>query len=123
MPAPSPLSIATSSVQRLVKEETYYHKDLASQQARVEKLEKDAQEPGAAQQQDENAGYMLNQEKKALEETKAVFGPLRGRIADAVSKLEEQIAIGESENSSAEELARAREALKQGEDSLKKSES
>lgn len=60
MPAPSPLSIATSSVQRLVKEETYYHKDLASQQVRIEKLEKDLKEDSA--DLDENAEYVLKQE-------------------------------------------------------------
>lgn len=60
MPAPSPLSIATSSVQRLVKEETYYHKDLASQQVRIEKLEKDIKEHSA--DLDENADYVLKQE-------------------------------------------------------------
>ncbi|PSR99400.1 tubulin binding cofactor A [Coniella lustricola] len=112
MPAPSPLAIATSSVQRLVKEEAYYHKDLASQEVRVQKLEKDISEGGA--DLDENAEYMLKQEKKALQETKSVFGPLRSRIADAVAKLEEQIALSESEDAPAEQLTKAKEALKQG---------
>lgn len=61
MPAPSPLSIATSSVQRLVKEEAYYHKELASQQVRVEKLDKEIKERSSADL-DENAEYMLKQE-------------------------------------------------------------
>lgn len=60
MPAPSPLSIATSSVQRLVKEETYYHKELASQQVRVDKLEGQIKENSA--DLDENAEYTLKQE-------------------------------------------------------------
>lgn len=56
-----------------------------------------------------------------MEETKTVFGPLRNRITDAVAKLEEQIAIAESEGTegSAEELAKAKEMLKQGQDTLK----
>lgn len=60
-------------------------------------------------------------QKQAAEETKNVFGPLRSRIADAVSKLEEQIAIGESgDGAEAEaELTKAREVLKQGQDALK----
>lgn len=60
MPAPSPLSIATSSVQRLVKEETYYHKELAGQQVRVDKLEGQIKDKSA--DLDENAEYLLKQE-------------------------------------------------------------
>ncbi|KAK2610966.1 hypothetical protein N8I77_004351 [Diaporthe amygdali] len=121
MAPPTPLAVATSSVQRLVKEETYYHKDLASQQARIEKLEKDISEKSS--DLDENAEYVLKQEKQAAEETKNVFGPLRNRITDAISKLEEQIAISESSgddgDAAAAELTKAREVLKQGQDALK----
>ena len=39
MPAPSQLTIATSAVNRLVKEEASYHKELEQQQARISKLE------------------------------------------------------------------------------------
>lgn len=39
MPPPSPLSIATSSLQRLVKEEKSYHAELRQQEVRVQKLE------------------------------------------------------------------------------------
>ncbi|KAH8788808.1 tubulin binding cofactor A [Diaporthe sp. PMI_573] len=119
MAPPTPLAVATSSVQRLVKEEAYYHKDLASQQARIAKLEKDIGEKSA--DLDENAEYVLKQEKQAAEETKNVFGPLRSRIADAVAKLEEQIAIGESSGDAGAEaeLVKAREVLKQGQDALK----
>lgn len=56
MPAPSPLSIATSSLNRLVKEESSYHKELEQQQARIAKLE------GGEGQDDENAEYTLKQE-------------------------------------------------------------
>ncbi|KAI3400267.1 hypothetical protein diail_3648 [Diaporthe ilicicola] len=120
MAPPTPLAVATSSVQRLVKEEAYYHKDLASQQVRIAKLEKDISEKSS--DLDENAEYVLKQEKQAAEETKNVFGPLRSRITDAVSKLEEQIAIGESgggDDAVEAELAKAKEALKQGQDALR----
>ena len=60
MAPPTPLAVATSSVQRLVKEEAYYHKDLASQHARIAKLEKDIGEKSA--DLDENAEYVLKQE-------------------------------------------------------------
>lgn len=44
-----------------------------------------------------------------------MFGPLIDRIAGAVQKLEEQIAISESEGSASEEdLKKAKEALENG---------
>lgn len=56
--------------------------------------------------------------KRALEETKTVLEPLKKRTADAVSKLEEQIAIGDSEGADAAELTKARDVLKEGQDAL-----
>lgn len=50
----SQLSIATSSLQRLVKEEASYHKELEHQQTRIDKLEH-----GGG---DENADFQLRQE-------------------------------------------------------------
>lgn len=52
--APSQLTIATSSLQRLIKEEASYHKELSQQEARLKKLES---ETG-----DENREYMIKQE-------------------------------------------------------------
>jgi tubulin-specific chaperone A len=46
-----------------------------------------------------------------VEETKAVFGPMKQRILEAVHRLEEQIATAESENADATELAKAKEVL------------
>lgn len=44
-----------------------------------------------------------------------MFGPLRERIAEAVEKLEEQIAIAESDGTaSEEELKKAKETLESG---------
>ncbi len=54
MAPPSQLSIATSSLLRLVKEEASYHKELAQQQSRLQKLEQ-----GGG---DENADYTIKQE-------------------------------------------------------------
>lgn len=59
MPAPTPLTIATQSVQRLVKEEKYYRKELEQQNERVKKLETDLKNGEAS---DSNAGYVLKQE-------------------------------------------------------------
>ncbi|KAI1105495.1 tubulin binding cofactor A [Jackrogersella minutella] len=130
MPAPSPLTIATQSVQRLVKEESYYRKELAQQSERVKKLEAELKDGGEGT--DGNAGYVLKQEEvaqklpvltispspptqqKAMDETRAVFAPLHKRIVEAVQRLEEQIATAESESGSAEEIKKANEALELG---------
>jgi tubulin-specific chaperone A len=55
MAPPSQLAIATSVVQRLVKEEASYHKELKNQEARLDKL-------ANSTEQDENAEYQLKQE-------------------------------------------------------------
>lgn len=48
----------------------------------------------------------------ALEQTKAVFGPLKTRIDAAVAKLEEQLAAAEQQGGSPEkEIAVAKSAL------------
>ncbi|KAK3337008.1 tubulin binding cofactor A [Cercophora scortea] len=113
MPPPSALTIAARSVQRLVKEESLYHKEQASQEKRITKLKEDIDAGG--EDLDTNAEYILRQEQTALAETKNVFEPLRQRIADAVQKLEEQIAISESEGSATDgELKEAQEALAAG---------
>ncbi|KAI1119797.1 putative tubulin-specific chaperone Rbl2 [Nemania abortiva] len=114
MPAPSPLAIATQSVQRLVKEDSYYRKELAQQTERVKKLEEDLK--AAPESADGNAAFMLKQEQKAVEETRAVFAPLHERIVEAVQRLEEQIAAAESESAAADEITKAKEALTLGRD-------
>ena len=55
MAPPSQLAIATSAVNRLVKEEASYHKELEQQQARIEKLKQ-------ASSDEENAEWNLKQE-------------------------------------------------------------
>jgi tubulin-specific chaperone A len=59
MARPSQLAIATSSVQRLVKEEASYHKELLQQQAR---LDKTLASGGA----EENAEFQLKQEVSTI---------------------------------------------------------
>ncbi|KAJ8071723.1 hypothetical protein OCU04_002039 [Sclerotinia nivalis] len=110
MAPPSQLSIATSSVARLVKEEASYHKELISQQARLKKLEE-------ATEEDENREYSLKQERAAIEETKAVFPPLRERLADAILKLEDLVQRGgeeTEENRANEVITEAKKAIAAG---------
>ncbi|KAF7115366.1 hypothetical protein CNMCM5793_002182 [Aspergillus hiratsukae] len=78
----SQLEIATASVERLVKEEASYHRELQQQTERIQKLE--SQEAG----EDENREYMLKQERLALEETKKVLPSLKQKIDEAVANLE-----------------------------------
>jgi len=111
MPPPSQLSIATSAVQRLVKEEASYHKELAQQESRIAKLE-------ANPDGDENAEYQLKQEKSAVEETKAIFPPLRQRIGDAVQKLEDQLQAGQESEAPAAELEKAKDVIQQAKAAL-----
>lgn len=59
MPAPSPLKIATQSVSRLITEEKYYEKELASQNERVKKLETEVENGTSG---DSNAEFVLKQE-------------------------------------------------------------
>lgn len=58
MPSPSPLTVATQSIERLVKEESYYHKELDGQKTRIAKLEQTL----AAGTDEENAEFVLKQE-------------------------------------------------------------
>jgi tubulin-specific chaperone A len=66
MPAPSPLSIATSSLQRLVKEETSYHKELQQQKDAIAKLEK-LEGQGEAEGEEGNREFQLKQEVSDLD--------------------------------------------------------
>ncbi|KAF7508950.1 hypothetical protein GJ744_008506 [Endocarpon pusillum] len=101
MPQPSPLAIATSSLQRLVKEEASYHSELAMQQKRIERLESarpTTDGEGGVELDDKseaergNQEFLLKQERKALEETKAVFPTLRERIVKGLANLEALLA-------------------------------
>ncbi|OJJ01470.1 hypothetical protein ASPVEDRAFT_82995 [Aspergillus versicolor CBS 583.65] len=78
----SQLEITTASVQRLVKEEASYRRELEQQKERIQKLE--AQDPSA----DENRDYLLNQERLALAETERVFPSLKQKIEETIAKLD-----------------------------------
>ena len=104
MAPPSQLSIATSSVMRLIKEESSYHKELQQQETRLETLKKEGG--------DENFEYTMKQEvrqidqtsnnplvylrlhyfqEKAITETRAVFPQLKEKIMQAVENLALQL--------------------------------
>ncbi|KAF4955291.1 hypothetical protein FGADI_4663 [Fusarium gaditjirri] len=108
MPPPSQLAIATGSVNRLLKEEASYHKEVEEEEAKIKAL-KEKIDSGA--NDDENASFMLKQQQTALEQTKAVFEPLRQKIAAAVEKLEEQLAVSEELSAPEDQVVQAKEAL------------
>ena len=68
MPAPSPLVIATSALNRLVKEESSYHKELEQQSARIAKLE------AGEDADNEKAEFILRQQVSAC---RPVFGTIQ----------------------------------------------
>ncbi|GKU07256.1 hypothetical protein FLAG1_06115 [Fusarium langsethiae] len=109
MPPPSQLAIATGSVNRLLKEEASYHKELEQEEASIEALKKKI-ERGAGDN-DENAPYILKQQQTALEQTRGVFGPLREKIAVAIENLEEQLAVSDQLNVPEEQVQQAKETL------------
>ncbi|KAI4746934.1 hypothetical protein E4T50_02705 [Aureobasidium sp. EXF-12298] len=129
MAPPSQLAIATSAVNRLVKEEASYHKELEHQQARIEKLKQ-------ASSDEENAEWNLKQEvcdfdsllsrnainnvqNRALDETKAMFPELHKRIQESLAKLEQQLEQGEQ--NSPEEITKAKEAVASAKNAIKES--
>ncbi|MCJ1393993.1 hypothetical protein MMC18_006870 [Xylographa bjoerkii] len=111
MAPPSQLAIATSSLVRLVKEESSYHKELQGQLARIENLDEG----------DENAEYILKQEKRGIEETKAMFPELRDRIKAAMERLDLQLEAAKEAGSisNVEEITKAKEAMAQAKTSYR----
>ncbi|KIV95578.1 hypothetical protein B0A52_07225 [Exophiala mesophila] len=111
--APSQIQIATSSLQRLLKEEASYYKEQEQQEARIQKLEK--QDPATSADSDGNQAFLLKQERRALDETKAVIPALRERITSAREKLESLLdtaSTDEERNTAFDVLKAAKEAQK-----------
>ncbi|KAF7544557.1 hypothetical protein G7Z17_g9849 [Cylindrodendrum hubeiense] len=111
MPPPSHLAIATGSVKRLLKEETSYRKELAHQEAQLKALQ-DKIEKGEGNE-DGNGEFIVKQQQTAIEQTKAVFGPLRERLDAAVVKLEDQIKLREQSGAPEQEMEAAQAILEQ----------
>ncbi|CAK7242861.1 MAG: tubulin folding cofactor A [Sporothrix thermara] len=125
MPPPSDLAIATKAVERLVKEEAFYRAELAKQQERVRQLAAEIAAVADPSTLDSNAEFVLKQESRAVDETKAVFAPLRQRTAESVLTLEEQIAIREADQADGaaaadDELEKARAVLRTGQTAIAK---
>ncbi|EEQ83392.1 tubulin-specific chaperone Rbl2 [Blastomyces dermatitidis ER-3] len=107
----SPLSIATSAVRRLVKEEASYHRELKQQEERIKRLE--AEQPG--EDEDGNREFMLRQERQALEETKKVLPNMKQKILEAIAKVD-HLLVEEGQKgmgSNVDEINAAKEAISQ----------
>lgn len=118
MPPPSELARATKAVERLVKEESFYRAELAKQQGRVAKLADEIANAADPSTLDTNAEYVLKQESRAVDETKAVFRPLQQHTAELTTELQELIARYEREPAptavQTEELEKARAVVRTG---------
>ncbi|KAI1000799.1 hypothetical protein K3495_g7397 [Podosphaera aphanis] len=104
MAPPSALIIATNSVQRLLKEEATYHKELKSQEARLQKLLAD-------EVPDDNRDFIIKQERTAIEETRAVFSPLKQRVVDAMQKLEDLLDAKSGQEIDEDSVKKAKDVL------------
>ncbi|KAI5363751.1 putative tubulin binding cofactor A [Septoria linicola] len=117
MPAPSQIAIATSALNRLVKEEKSYRGEYDSQKARIAKLEAD-------QSNDENAEYILRQERKVLQETEAMFPQLKQKITEAKEKLEVQLEQDKGpgdQSNTPEDVTKAKEAIAAAQTAIRES--
>ncbi|CCX31681.1 tubulin binding cofactor A-domain-containing protein [Pyronema domesticum] len=103
MPPPTILAIKTSAVKRFINDEAGYHQELAVEQARLEKMEKDG----------ESDEYAIAQQKKVVEETKAAIPVVRGKLELAVKELESQLQAATNETDLVKE--NARNAISNGE--------
>ncbi|KAI9789044.1 MAG: hypothetical protein M1816_006399 [Peltula sp. TS41687] len=114
MPAPSPLQISTSSLLRLLNEESSYGTEVRDQEARLGKLQQQQRNNDGDDGDDGNLEYEIRQQKQAIEETKALFPQLKSRIEEAGRRLQALLdeihapAVGGGEQ---EEVTKAREAL------------
>jgi len=70
-------------------------------------------------EEDDNKEYSLKQERTAIQETKAVFPPLRQRIEDALFRLEDQVAAGEGSGATDEEISKAKEVIQSAKKAVK----
>ncbi|KAI4117349.1 MAG: hypothetical protein LQ345_002387 [Seirophora villosa] len=99
---PSPLAISTAAVRRLLKEESTYRAELAAQESRLGGMEVGGGggggggdggggggEGGGDGGDEGNRAWEIRQEKQAIEETKAVFAPLREKLLTAAENLEQ----------------------------------
>ncbi|CAF9926101.1 MAG: hypothetical protein ALECFALPRED_003361 [Alectoria fallacina] len=84
MAPPTPLSVATNSINRLLKEESSYRTELATQQRRVEKL----QAGGGGESDDDDDDGVGNMEFRLRQEAsgKTSDGPEVEAAKDAVAR-------------------------------------
>ncbi|KAK5990666.1 hypothetical protein PT974_08935 [Cladobotryum mycophilum] len=120
MPPPSPLAIATGAVNRLVKEESTYHKELVDGETELKKLEEKLK--SGEQDEDGNAEFLIRQQRTSVEQTKAVFSPLKKKIEAAVEKLNDLAQSAEKDGiAPPAELENAKTALANAKAALEKS--
>ncbi|KAL8890081.1 MAG: hypothetical protein Q9192_005922 [Flavoplaca navasiana] len=110
MSRPSPLAISVGSVRRLLKEETTYRTELTNQEARLRRWENEGD--GEDDTDTGNREWAIKQEQKqGIQETKAIFGPLREKLLSAVAGLEDLVSSKQAEQLSEDEVKEATELI------------
>lgn len=104
MTSPSVLIISISALQRLIREEASYHRELSIQEARVKRLSDE-------QDRDEYQEWNLKQERQALEETRVLLPILKKKIREAMQRLERHVETVEARGSTMDELEKAKEVI------------
>lgn len=69
MAPPTPLTIATSSLMRLIREEASYHKEQQQQEAAIAKLETQSEDK-ENEGEEGNRAFTLGQQVRSLKENK-----------------------------------------------------
>ncbi|PSN67588.1 tubulin binding cofactor A [Corynespora cassiicola Philippines] len=109
MAPPSDLRKQTQVLQRLVKEVAFHRKDLKTQEERVAKLK--------ANPDDENAEFMLKQQRQAIEETKRVIPAVQEKVTQAIEDLESLLENNKGEDASVE-VTDAEQAIKDAKEAV-----
>ncbi|KAL8851040.1 MAG: hypothetical protein Q9221_004030 [Calogaya cf. arnoldii] len=99
-------------------EETTYRTELVNQESRLQRLESDEggeDEDGnrewSVRQEIANARIIFHMQKQAIQETKAIFEPLRQKVLGAVAGLEQLLNSPQAEQFSEVEVNGARELI------------
>ncbi|KAG0644864.1 tubulin binding cofactor A [Tuber brumale] len=117
MPPPTSLSIKTSSVIRLMKEEASYLEETMQQKAAVEKLEQDGADEYELRQPVRNFSKSSLFDRQVLEQTIVMAPAVRKQLYAALSALSEALEAA-PDSESEENKKKARKALADGKEVL-----
>ncbi|KAG0149595.1 hypothetical protein CROQUDRAFT_669116 [Cronartium quercuum f. sp. fusiforme G11] len=103
------LKIKTGVLQRLIKEEKFYHQELIEQTIKLESLSSSKPLPN-----DDDYEWKLRKQKEVIEETKKMIPDAQLRLSKSLAELQELVAAHEEEWADTEELAKAKGVIDEG---------